>query len=188
MRLLNQQVGVVDFTPYAPLFRALYASSRAVLPGLSHSPSLFIYSHRNARGLTAPSEALPSIPLRLEHLISRLQTAYQLTTKAKFAEAVERFRSIMLSVPLLVLDNNKEEAEAKDLITICKEYIIGLQMEMMRKTLPKETDEVISKPAFINLYKSTLLRSQEEDGGRLIPQIMCGKSLAPRLFNNFNGN
>nr|CDS32611.1 E3 ubiquitin protein ligase CBL [Hymenolepis microstoma] len=141
MHILHQQVGVVDFTPYAPIFQALYASSRTVLPGLSRSPSLFIYPHRNARGLTAPSEALPAIPLRLEHLISRLQASYQLTTKAKFAEAVERFRLIMLSVPLLVLENNKEEAEAKDLITICKEYIIGLQMEMMRKTLPKDTDE-----------------------------------------------
>lgn len=142
MRLLNQQVGVVDFKLYAPLFHALYAASRTVLPGLSRIPSLFIYPHRSSRGVATPSEALPAVPLRLEHLIARLQTAYQLTTKAKFAEAVERFRSIMLSVPLLLVENNQEEVEAKDLIAICKEYIIGLQMEMTRKTLPRETDEV----------------------------------------------
>ncbi|VDM32758.1 unnamed protein product [Hydatigera taeniaeformis] len=138
MRLLNQQVGVVDFKPYAPIFHALYAASRMVLPGPGHTPALRIYAHRTCGSL---SSALPALPLRLEHLISRLQTAYQLTTKAKFADAVERFRSIMLSVPLLLVDNNTEEAEAKSLINICKEYIIGLQMEMTRKTLPKETDK-----------------------------------------------
>ncbi len=144
MRLLNQQAGVVDFTAYAPIFHALYASSRAVLPGLQNSPSVHLYPQRNWSDAKSSSAAsgLPANPLRLEHLISRLQTAYQLTTKAKFADAVERFRGIMLSVPLLVVESSAEEAEAKSLLNVCKEYIIGLQMEMTRKTLPKETDKV----------------------------------------------
>ncbi|VDD80775.1 unnamed protein product [Mesocestoides corti] len=141
MRLLHQQVGVVDFTLYAPIFHSLFASSRVVLPGLCYTPSLCVYPQRNWAGLKSLALGLPVVPIRLEHLIARLQTAYQLTTKAKFADAVDRFRSIMLSVPLLVVENNTEEAEAKSLINICKEYIVGLQMEMTRKSLPKETDE-----------------------------------------------
>lgn len=49
--------------------------------------------------------------LRLSDLITRLQQCYQLTTAGRFEEAVERFRSILLSVPLLVVDNKQEIAE-----------------------------------------------------------------------------
>ena len=51
--------------------------------------------------------------LRLSDLISRLQQCYQLTTAGRFEEAVDRFRAILLSVPLLVVDNKQEIAEVK---------------------------------------------------------------------------
>lgn len=49
--------------------------------------------------------------LKLNDLIQRLQLCYQFTTVGKFEEAVEKFRSILLSVPLLVVDNKQEIAE-----------------------------------------------------------------------------
>lgn len=49
--------------------------------------------------------------LRLSDLIARLQQCYQLTTAGRFEEAVERFRAILLAVPLLVVDNKQEIAE-----------------------------------------------------------------------------
>lgn len=52
--------------------------------------------------------------LRLSDLITRLQQCYQLTTSGRFEEAVERFRSILLSVPLLVVDNKQEIAEVSN--------------------------------------------------------------------------
>uniref|UniRef100_A0A671KCC7 Coatomer subunit alpha n=1 Tax=Sinocyclocheilus anshuiensis TaxID=1608454 RepID=A0A671KCC7_9TELE len=82
---------------------------------------------------------LPAVGLRLSDLISRLQQCYQLTTAGRFEEAVDRFTAVLLSVPLLVVDNKQEIAEAQQLITICKEYIIGLTMETERKKLPKDT-------------------------------------------------
>lgn len=51
--------------------------------------------------------------LRLSDLITRLQQCYQLTTAGRFEEAVERFRAILLSVPLLVVDNKQEIAEVR---------------------------------------------------------------------------
>jgi len=51
------------------------------------------------------------VGLKLSDLVQRLQLAYQLTTQGKFQEAVERFRSILLSVPLLVVDNKQEITE-----------------------------------------------------------------------------
>jgi hypothetical protein len=51
------------------------------------------------------------VGLRLSDLIARLQQCYQLTTSGRFEEGVERFRAILLSVPLLVVDNKQEIAE-----------------------------------------------------------------------------
>lgn len=126
--------------------------------------------------------------LRLSDLITRLQQCYQLTTAGRFEEAVERFRSILLSVPLLVVDNKQEIAEvsytlycvlcpfvsrihlyailnmqcslvfyllfvfqAQQLLTICREYIVGLTMEIERKKLPKDTLEDQKRLCEVNI-------------------------------------
>ena len=65
------------------------------------------------------------------------QAAYQLTTGGKFQEAVQKFHAILLSITLLVVDSKQEISEAQQLLGICREYIVGLQMEVNRKELPK---------------------------------------------------
>ena len=66
---------------------------------------MFIRKEAGARG------GAPAVGQKLNDLVQRLQTAYQLTTQGKFLEAIERFRTILLSVPLLVVDNKQEIAE-----------------------------------------------------------------------------
>uniref|UniRef100_A0A8C8AXL6 Coatomer subunit alpha n=1 Tax=Otus sunia TaxID=257818 RepID=A0A8C8AXL6_9STRI len=140
MRLLHDQVGVTNFGPYKQLFLQTYARGRTTYQALPSLPTMYGYPHRNWKeaGL---KNALPAIGLKLNDLIQRLQLCYQLTTAGKFEEAVEKFRSILLSVPLLVVDNKQEITEAQQLIAICREYIVGLSMEIERKKLPKETLE-----------------------------------------------
>ena len=75
--------------------------------------------------------------LLASNLVSRLQSAYQLTTGGKFTEAINSFRSILLSIPLLVVEAKSEEAEATQLLQICTNYLVGLAMETERKELPK---------------------------------------------------
>uniref|UniRef100_A0A673MNS2 Coatomer subunit alpha n=1 Tax=Sinocyclocheilus rhinocerous TaxID=307959 RepID=A0A673MNS2_9TELE len=138
MRLLHDQVGVVQFGPYKQLFMQNLSRGRTCYLGLPSLPYLHSYPLRNWKDSGAKG-GLPAVGLRLSDLISRLQQGYQLTTAGRFEEAVDRFRAILLSVPLLVVDNKQEIAEAQQLITICKEYIIGLTMETERKKLPKDT-------------------------------------------------
>lgn len=54
---------------------------------------------------------VPAVGLKLSELVQRLQLAYQLTTQGKFEDAVIKFRSILLSIPLLVVDNKQEISE-----------------------------------------------------------------------------
>lgn len=138
MRLLHDQIGIVDFSEYKNIFIQVYARSRTCFTALPSLSPLYAYPCRNPNQQN-PKNILPAIGLKLSDLIQRLQKAYELTTGGKFAEAIESFRSLLLTVPLLVVETKQEIAEAQQLIEMCREYIVGLQMELYRKELPKET-------------------------------------------------
>lgn len=142
-RLLHNQFGVVEFGLYQSLFLSTYARSRTSYSCLPNVPSLYGYPQRNWKDSSSkdsPSKnGLPAIGLHLSDLVQRLQMCYQLTTNGKFAKAIEKLQNILLSVPLLVVDTKQEIAEAQQLIQICREYILGLKMETVRKSLPRST-------------------------------------------------
>jgi len=137
-RLLHDQVGVVNFEAYKSHFIASYSRSRTTLVGMPSAPGLFAYPQSNWKEVN-PKHSLPAVGLKLNDLVSRLQTAYQLTTSGKFAEASENFRSILLNIPLLVVETKQEETEAQQLREICCSYLVGLTMETARKEHPKAT-------------------------------------------------
>ena len=150
MRLLHDQVGVVKFDEYKTIFMQVYARSRTCFITLPNLVPIFSYPLRNFKE-QPQSKALPAIGLKLNDLIQRLQTAYSMTTNGKFQEAIEQFRSILLSVPLLIVDGKQEIVEAQQLIEICKEYIVGLQMELHRKDLPEG-----AKQCEVKIHKSSI--------------------------------
>lgn len=135
-RLLHDQVGVVNFEPYKNHFMANYARSRTSFMALPLLPSLTGYPQSNWKE-AGPKQGLPACGLKLNDLVQRLQSCYQLTTAGKFSDAVDKFRAILLSVPLLVVDSKQDEAEATQLREICTNYLVGLTMESHRKELPK---------------------------------------------------
>ncbi|CAL1531227.1 unnamed protein product [Lymnaea stagnalis] len=139
-RLLHDQIGVVKFDEYKQIFLQSYSRSRTSFVGLPSIPPLFCYPHRNWKDAGARN-GVPAVGLKLTALVQQLQVAYQFTTAGKFGDAIDKFRSILLSVPLLVVDSKQEIAEAQQLVEICKEYIVGLSMENARKEMPKSTLE-----------------------------------------------
>lgn len=74
-------------------------------------------------------------------MANRLQGCYALTTNGKFIEAIEKFRQLLHSILMLAVDNKQEIAEAQQLLEICREYLVGLLMEVKRKEMPKTTEE-----------------------------------------------
>lgn len=140
MRLLHDQVGVVVFEPYKPLFMLAFGRGRTALPAMPGGPPLLGHPHRNWRDAGAKG-GLPAVGMKLNMLVQRLQAAYQFTTGGKFQEAIYKLHAILLSITLLVVDSKQEISEANQLLGICREYIVGLQMEVKRKELPKSTLE-----------------------------------------------
>merc|ERR1712038_1328205 len=139
-RLLHDQVGVVNFEKYKPLFMTIYARSGTSFTALPLLPSLTGYPQCNWKD-AGPKQGLPAVGLKLNDLVQRLQSCYQLTTGGKFAEAIQKLRAILLSIPLLVVDTKQDEQEAIQLREICTNYLVGLTMETARKELPKSNIE-----------------------------------------------
>ena len=137
-RLLHDQVGVVDFGPYKQHFMTNFARSRTSFLGISGLPSMNGYPQSNWK---EPKNGLPAVGTKLNDLVQRLQSCYQLTTGGKFTDAIEKFRAILLTVPLLVVENKQDESEAVQLREIAMNYLVGLTMETRRKELPKGTSE-----------------------------------------------
>lgn len=137
-KLLNEQVGIVDFAPYKKIFSYLFVGGYTSYACLPQLPSKINYPRRNWRepGL---KNSHPTVGVKLNELLQMLQNCYQLTTLGKFAEAIEKFQIIILNIPVLVVDTRQEIAEAVQLLNVCREYIVGLKMEIYRKTLPKST-------------------------------------------------
>ena len=137
-RLLHDQVGIVNFDPYRTLFMTNYARSRTSCTALPLLPALNNYPQSNWRD-AKPNTGLPQVGLKLNDLSERLQSSYKLTTGGKFVEACEIFRSILLSIPLLVIETKQDETEAIQLREICTNYLVGLTMEIARKAMPNGT-------------------------------------------------
>ncbi|RVE44062.1 hypothetical protein evm_011299 [Chilo suppressalis] len=137
-RLLNEQVGIVNFDPYLDTFLGMYAGARMTFVALPMVPPLVAHLHRNWKEASG-KDLLPIITLKLNDLVSQLQQCYQLVTAGKFTEAVDKLQRIAQCIPLLHVDAKPELTEATQLLQICREYLLGLQMETARKAMPKNT-------------------------------------------------
>lgn len=94
-RILHDQASIVNFEPYRQHFMTNYARSRTSYVGIPNLPSLIGYPQSNWKD-AGPKNGVPAVGLKLNDLVQRLQSCYQLTTAGKFSDAVDKFRSILL--------------------------------------------------------------------------------------------
>ncbi|XP_075986901.1 coatomer subunit alpha isoform X2 [Anticarsia gemmatalis] len=140
LRLLNEQVGIVNFEPYLEVFVSMFGRARLTFGALTSLPPLNAHLHRNWKEASG-KDLLPVITTKLNDLVTQLQHCYQLTTAGKFSEATDKLQRLAQAVPLLHVDTRPELTEATQLLAIAKEYLLGLQMETARKAMPKNTLE-----------------------------------------------
>lgn len=186
MQLLNTQIGVVNFEPLKPLFVQLFMGSRACLSTIPSVPPVFVHFQRNSG--EPPSKALPLLSISLAPLIEKLKAGYKATTGGKFSEAMALFLSILHSIPLLVVETKQEINETKELIGICREYIIGLRLELHRKELanadPVRLTELAAYFTHCNLQPIHLMLSLRSamNAAYKIKNFVTAASFAKRLL------
>eukprot|EP01090_Pellita_catalonica_P022877 TRINITY_DN906_c0_g1_i2.p1 TRINITY_DN906_c0_g1~~TRINITY_DN906_c0_g1_i2.p1 ORF type:complete len:930 (-),score=161.09 TRINITY_DN906_c0_g1_i2:177-2966(-) len=180
MELLNKQAGIVNFAPLKDIFLSLFMSSRAPLTGISSAPSLITPVETN-------EGKLPASPLNLQALIQTLQSAYSATTKGAFPEALKLFVGILHKLLLVIVDGRKANKEAMDLLSICREYITGIRMELHKKTLRGKPLEQTTLSAYFThcqlqpIHRMLSLRSAMKSSYR-IKNYKLASSFARRLL------
>ena len=86
----------------------------------------------------------PFVSNTLKSLETSLKNGYKLTTKAKFSEALNVFRDIILKVPLLSVGSKADFATAKKILNIAVEYSFALRCDQLKK----KTVSIISISSF----------------------------------------
>lgn len=140
MQLLARQIGAINFTPLKPRFLELYEGSRTFLSaneGLAPLPTFL----RRSRTTTDPRKLLPAVPGTLAGISSGpLQEAYTLFKANKIEAAISTFRQVLHTIVLITVETPAEMKDVQELIQICREYILGLSIEMERRNLPKTSE------------------------------------------------
>jgi len=71
----------------------------------------------------------------LQQQVQRLNVAYTSFTDGKFGDAKKQFLQILQMLPLVVASSPKEAEDIDQLKTMCKEYLVGLTVELARKDI-----------------------------------------------------
>ncbi|KNC53867.1 coatomer protein complex [Thecamonas trahens ATCC 50062] len=152
MQLLVRQIAVGDFGPLLPAFRRVFLGSQAAVTAFSLSQPLAAPLVADWEHAT-PKTAQPLVAISMASLITSLQAAYSATTKGKFPAAVELFRGILAQLPLVKAATKAEEAEARQLLGICVQYITGLSMEILRKAAKGDLPRALALMAYFTHCK-----------------------------------
>eukprot|EP00002_Diphylleia_rotans_P013350 TRINITY_DN2609_c0_g1_i3.p1 TRINITY_DN2609_c0_g1~~TRINITY_DN2609_c0_g1_i3.p1 ORF type:complete len:703 (+),score=132.82 TRINITY_DN2609_c0_g1_i3:1710-3818(+) len=132
MQLLNKQLGLISFAPLKQNFLLAHTASSCQLGGMASAPYMTSPIQRNWAD-AGKRGGLPANPFTLPDMVEKLKNAYLSTTNGKFVEALTIFVQILHTIPFLIVSNKQELSEVKDLLGICREYSLGIKLELARK-------------------------------------------------------
>lgn len=138
MNILNRTAGIVNFEPLKPLFMSIFMGANATLPVSLLLPPLSLPLQRNVSEANREA-SLPALMTNLPALERELkESAYKLTTAGKFTESKTSFLAIMQALCLIVVETREEVEEIHELLSICREYLIALSIEIARKEIKED--------------------------------------------------
>uniref|UniRef100_A0A0D3DIA9 Coatomer alpha subunit C-terminal domain-containing protein n=2 Tax=Brassica oleracea var. oleracea TaxID=109376 RepID=A0A0D3DIA9_BRAOL len=137
MRLLNRQLGIRNFAPLKSMFIDLFSGSHSYLRAFSSSPVVPLAIERGWSESNSPNvRGPPALVYDFSQQEEKLKSGYKATTSGKdekLTEALRLFLSILHTIPLVVVESRSEVDEVKELVSIAKEYVLGLKMELKRR-------------------------------------------------------
>ncbi|WFD41655.1 hypothetical protein MPSI1_000287 [Malassezia psittaci] len=147
LQVLQRQAGIVAFEPLKPMLWRIYAATHAVIPGAPGAPPLKLYLRRNNEASESEmSRVLPATPFSIAHLTSHdLQEAYRLVSGNKLPEAQTVFRSLLHKLLLTPAGSEDEALEIADTIVQCREYLVGISIELERRALQASQPENVAR-------------------------------------------
>lgn len=129
--LLHKQLGVVEFEPLRARFLEVYQASKLYLPGVDELPAMKTYV-RADNDEDNPKKFKPVVP-GFDTLEDRLSVGFKFFKENNLEKAIEVFRLVIYTVAVLTVVDEDEEAKCSEVLTLCREYILGLSIELERR-------------------------------------------------------
>ena len=132
--LLNKQVGVTNFEPLRERFLQVYGASKLYLPGADDLPAMKTYIRENSEE-EDPRKIGPFVP-GYDTLEDQLSLAFKKFKANELAEAIKTFKSVIYTIAVLNVNDESAETKCQEVLSLCREYILGLSIELARRALP----------------------------------------------------
>lgn len=132
--MLNKQVGVSNFEPLRERFLQVYGASKLYLPGVNDLPAMKTYI-REDTDEEDPKKFRPVVP-GYDTLEEQLQLAFKKFKANNLEDAIKTFRSVIYTITVLNVDDEAAETKCQEVLVLCREYILGLSIELARRALP----------------------------------------------------
>lgn len=132
---LNKQVAVVNFEPLRKRFIDIYDGARTYISATPNEiPSIVGYI-RAVADEEDRSKILPLVP-GVEVVTAILNEGFKAFKANKLEIAIQHFRDVIYTVSLLVVNDKEDETTAQSALATAREYVLGLSMELERRSLP----------------------------------------------------
>ncbi|CAN8076168.1 unnamed protein product, partial [Agarophyton chilense] len=134
MTVLKEEIGAGSVSKMKEAFMSVYSGCRGAVDGVPNMGVMTAYVGR------AKDSGLAAMGVSLGLLRERYRVGMQRFQQAKFGEALKEFGWIMSALPLVVVGSAREAEDAKTVLGLCREYVIGLQLEAAGRAARAEGD------------------------------------------------
>jgi len=129
LQLLNRQIAAADFSYLQENMMGCYIGSMMSVPGMAGSGSISLPLMRNDAGGHPGNTSLPRIFVTTKNLIDGVKSGYRFFQGGKFNDSKAAFMKVLCQIPLVVTDNQKEQAQIKQMVSVCREYITAIRIK-----------------------------------------------------------
>lgn len=150
--LLNKQLGISNFEPLRERFKEVYYSSKLYISGIEGLPAIktFIRADNDEED---PTRFKPLIA-GYDTLEERLNVGFKQFRANNLEAALKSFRSIIYTITVLTVDEQDKVEKCEDILALCKEYILGLSIELERRSLdPSDVKRNLELAAYFTRTK-----------------------------------
>lgn len=134
--MLNKQAGIKNFEPFRERFMEIYTASKLSVSTFDDDESSgALPAYINDVEKANDGKILGLVP-GYDQLEELVQEGFRLFKANQLEASIEIFRKVIYIIATLSLSNDDEESKCKEVLSICKEYILGLQIELARRALP----------------------------------------------------
>lgn len=134
--MLNKQAGIKNFEPLKDRFMEIYSASKLSIATFDEdeiNTNLPVYISDPEK---LENGKLVGLVPGYDSLEDLVQEGYRLFKANQLEDSINIFRKIIYIIATLSLNDDDEEDKCKEILNICKEYILGLQIELARRALP----------------------------------------------------